>query len=102
MTERSVTMICTAADRAAAQAKASDLGDGPESFSVPLSPEKDVTTPALATHWAQSGAFPDYYVEAFDVSLAPMVKVFPLLAGQDFDAHLAACTPPLNRIYEVL
>lgn len=97
---KNVTIICTAADKSSAQNKAVQLGDGPGTFSVPLSTTQGVTNRTLATHWGQSGSVDDAYAEAFDVSLQPLLKVFPLIGGQTFDDHLAMCVPRLYRIVE--
>lgn len=99
---KNVTIICTAADKSAAQSKATALGDGPGTFSVPLALTQGVTDRAFATHWGQSGSVDDAYAQAFDVSLQPLVKVFPLTGGDNFDAHLAMCVPRLYRIVESL
>lgn len=102
MANKDVTVICTAADRENANAKAAEFGDGPNSFSVPLSTQPGIKDPALSTHWGGSGQVSAEMADAMDVSLDPMVKVFDNTDGTSFADHLTMCTPPLYRIYEEL
>lgn len=97
-----VTAICTTQDKAAAVALAQANGDGPNPFSVPLSTVPGVTDPAQATHWGMSGYLATGEGDALNVSLAPMVKVFPLDDGSDFNTHISLCVPPLYRINEAV
>lgn len=94
-----LTAIVAAADVSAARALCVSLGDGPGTFSVPLSTTRGVTDPALATHYGMSGELYDGEGEALLVSIDPMVKTFSLDDG-DFLSHIAACSPPLYRIIE--
>lgn len=96
-----LTAIVTSADKAAAKALCTALGDGPGTFSVPLSTSPGVSNPALATHWAMSGELYDGEGEALILSVVPMVKTFDL-EGSSFAQHIAECTPPLYRINEPL
>lgn len=102
MADRDVTIICAAADRVAANAKAEALGAGPNNLSVPLATQPGLSDPAQATHWGGSGYMPEDIASALDQSLNPMVKVFPNDDGSAFAEHLLMCDPPLYRIYEAI
>lgn len=93
-----VTAICAASDKDAAVALAIANGDGPGAFSVPLSTQQNVSDPAQATHWGMTGYLATGEGDALNVSLNPMVKLFPLDDGSTFDQHLAMCQPPLYRL----
>lgn len=101
------TLICIAAQRTAANALAASLGNGPSTFSIPLSTTPGVTNPALATHWGGSGQIGDEAADGLRLSLDPTVMVLDQIAGQGFADHLAAVqtngvTTPLHRIHEEL
>jgi hypothetical protein len=97
------TFFCPAGALNAARAKAQELGDGPGTFSVPLSTQPGITDPAQATWYAMSGEeLRAGYADEMDVQLDPMVKVLPLEDGQTFDDHLALVNPRLYRIIESL
>lgn len=101
MTDRNVTLICAAGDRATAEALAAEFPGGAGTFSVPLATAPGLTDLAQATHWAGSGYMDEDMVAAFDMSVAPMFKVFPMTDDlPDFASHIAACVPPLYRVYE--
>lgn len=103
---RSVSCICENATKAAAQAICTAAGDGPGTFSVPLSTVQGVTDRAQATHWGMSGDIPSAEVDTLQFSLNPKVWVFDLnpqgAPQQTFDQHLTMCTPPLYRVIEGL
>lgn len=98
MADKAVTLICTAADLEAANALAAQFPGGAGTFSFPLTTTNGSFT---ATHYAGSGFVPADMADAMDVSLAPMVKVFPLSGGVTFWDHLAMCEPPLYPRAEV-
>lgn len=98
MTDINVTLICENAHKAEAEALAEQYPGGAGTFSISLATAPDITDLALATHWAGSGYMPEEMVAAFQVSVAPMYKVFPL-ENTDFNAQIAACTPTLYRLF---
>jgi hypothetical protein len=106
MPNRSVSCFCENAGKAAAVALCTSFGDGPGTFSVPLSTQAGVTDRAQATHWGMSGDINADEVAAMEVSLDPKCWVFELNpqggAPLSFDDHLAMCSPPLHRIVEGL
>lgn len=96
--DRNVTLICTAADKALAEALAANFPGGSGTFSVKLTTVPGGTIP---THWAGSGMVPEEMATAFDQSVSPMYKVFPL-EGTTFDQQLNDCEPRLYRVVEEL
>jgi hypothetical protein len=98
MANKAVTLICTAASKAAADALAATFPGGAGTFSVRLTTVQGGQTP---THYAGSGFVPEEMAEAFELSVDPMFKVFPL-EGATFNQHLAECAPPLFRVVDVL
>ena len=103
--ERNATVICSAAQRTAANDLGNSLGLGPNTFSVPLALTNGVTDPALATHYAGSGFMDSDALDAFVLSLSPSIQVLDLTDGQTFDTHLGmvqtnGVTSPLYRVNE--
>lgn len=94
MADKNVTLICAAADLAAAEALASQFPMGSGTFSVPLTV---VQGGSVATHYAGSGYVDEAMASAMDVNLEPMFKVFSNDAASFWD-NLAACVPPLYML----
>lgn len=93
-----VTFICSSGVKQTMKNRATELGDGPDTFSVPLSTKSDETDRTKATHWAMSGWVPQEYVDAF--SNEPGVKLEVMAEGDTFDSHLAKQSPRLYRVIE--
>lgn len=102
MSDTNVTLICAAADRAAAEAIVSQFPGGAGTFSVPLSTSPGITDPAQATHFAGSGMVAQEMADAVNNSVDPMLKVFSN-DNTDFNTIISTqCDPVLYRIYEPL
>lgn len=101
MTDRSVTIICLAANAAAAEALASQFPGGAGSFGPGarrLSTVQGAPTSA-PTHLAVSGQIDADMVEAFELSVTPIFMVIPL-EGTDFFAQIASRAPALYPCVE--
>ena len=101
MSDINITVICTKADQAAANALAATFPGGAGTFSVPLSTTQGITDPALATHYAGSGMVAQDMADAFTISVDPMIKVFSN-DNTDFNTIISQTDPVLYRIYEAL
>lgn len=101
MPNRDVTCICTAADKAAAQAIAVANGDGPGTFSVALSTSPSETNPANATHWGMSGQISGGEAAAFEQSVSPMINVTEN-DGTSFFQIIGSRVPQLYMVQEPL
>ena len=94
-----VTCIVAAADVTAARALAVSYGDGPNTFSVPLSTSPTETVPANATHYGMSGYIPEDEVLAFQASVDPMINVTSN-ENTSFQEIIANRTPTLYLVQE--
>lgn len=99
MANRTVCCIVANADKAAAQTIAMAHGDGPGTFSVPLSTSSGITNPALATHWGMEGQIPEEEVNAFEISVDPMINVTDT-NGAGFNSIIGSREPRLYKIIE--
>lgn len=101
MSDRNVTLIVEAANKAAAQAIAVANGDGPSTFAVALSTSPTETSNANATHWGYSGWLPQAEIEAFETSVDPMVNVSSNENTTFFDT-IASRVPQLYLVQEAV
>lgn len=103
-----VAAIVSAANLADAQAVAVAAGDGPGQFTIPIAyaSRGPITDPAQADWYGMSGPMDESETDAFNKAIELNIHVFPMDPSGDqaaqFDAHLAACDPPLARIIEQL
>jgi hypothetical protein len=100
MTDRNVTCIVEAANKAAAVAIGVAYGDGTGTFSVPLSSNPSETNPANATHWGMSGSIPEAEVAAFEASVDPMINVTDNDTGGGFFQIIGSRSPQLYIVNE--
>lgn len=99
-----ITAIVPAANLADAQQVCVNAGDGPGQFTVPIAyaSRGEITDPAQADWFGMTGPMEQAEADALNQAINLNVHVFPNDPNMDpltqFEAHLAACDPPLRRI----